>query len=135
MLALSFDLQRVLAFVRQHQPLAAVEGMQAIGLEKDGALRAGVVYEGFNGNNVWMHVAADQGSHWLTRSYLRACFVYPFDQLKVKWVRGYVEASNARSVRFCRHLGFVSEAVLSDAASDGGDVLIFAMRREWCRHV
>lgn len=132
---LVFDLEPVLAFMRQYQDLSYVEGMRVIGLERDGQLVAGVAYEGFNGRTVWMHVAAVPGARWMSRDYLRACFIYPFVQLGVDAVRGYVSASNKRALEFDKHLGFREEARLEGAAPDGGDVLILVMRREQCRHV
>ncbi|NVN99288.1 MAG: GNAT family N-acetyltransferase [Geobacteraceae bacterium] len=112
-----------------------VSGSQAIGLEKDGKLVAGVIYEGFNGFNVWMHVAAEPGRHWLTRDFLGAAFLYPFVQLNCNRVSGYVEAWNEDAKRFDEHLGFKQEAILKGAASDGGDVILYVMPREGCRYV
>lgn len=109
--------------------------MKGLGLEEDGELVAGVLYEGFNGQNVWMHVAAEPGGKWLTRAFLEICFDYPFNQMGVKRVSGYVEAKNSAARRFDEHLGFRQEAVLSGAASDGGDVILYAMRREDCRYL
>lgn len=126
---------RVFAFVRQFTPVNLVEGLQAIGLEKDGELVAGVLYEGFNGHNVWMHVGAMPGKRWMTKEYLKAAFLYPFVQLKCSRVSGYVEAWNMDARKFDEHLGFKKEAVLSGAASDGGDVILYVMRREDCRYV
>lgn len=131
---LVYELDPVLAFMREHQPLAACEGMQAIGFERDGHLVAGVAYEGFNGRNIWMHVAAEPGGKWLTRRYMHACFAYPFIQLGVDAVRGYVDESNERALKFDQHLGFKPEARLHGAARDGGDVLILVLRREECRY-
>ncbi len=126
---------RVYDFVKQYVPIPIVSGMKGLGLEKDGELIAGVVYEGFNGVNVWMHVAAEPGAKWLTRDYLRYCFHYPFVELGCKRVSGYVEDSNEFAKRFDEHLGFQREAVLKGAASDGGDVILYVMRREECRYV
>lgn len=126
------DAVRVLRFVQQHIPLAACAGMTAIGLERDGELVAGVIYEGFNGHNVWMHVAIPGR---ITPAYLRYCFHYPFIELDCKRVSGYVEASNTRARRFDEHLGFQQEATLRGAASDGGDVILYRMTREDCRYV
>jgi len=134
-MALTFDVPEVLAFVREYMPFQAVEGMQAIGLKKDEQLIAGVLYEGFNGHNVWMHVAAVPGKRWLNREFLRACFAYPFVQLGVQKVRGYVEASNDDARRFDEHLGFRVEAVLEGAARNGGNVLLYVMDRSECRYV
>jgi len=77
---------------------------QGIGLQRGGNLIAGVVYEDFNGANVFCHIAAE-GSHWLTRKYLWTIFDYPFNQLKVKRITVPVAASNGRSKAFCATLG------------------------------
>lgn len=127
------DTERVFAFVRSQMPLQRVEGMQAIGLERGGALVAGVVYEGYSGPNIWMHCAAEPGARWLNRDFLGVCFRYPFEQLRVERVSLYVEASNLVCRRFVEHLGFGEEATLCGAARDGGDVLIYVMWRRTCR--
>lgn len=127
------DLPRVLAFVRTQMPMAYVENMKSLGLERDGELVAGVLYEGYNGPNVWMHVAAVPGRRWMNRDYLWYCFHYPFNEMNVQRISGYVNASNEQARRFDEHLGFKVEATLSGAAPDGGDVLIYVMRREDCR--
>ena len=126
------DRTRVLAFVQKHIPLAFVSNMTAVGLERDGELIAGVIYEGFNGHNVWMHCAIPGR---LTREFLHYCFQYPFLELGCKRVSAYVEASNAKARRFDEHLGFKPEARLRGAASDGGDVILYVMTREGCRYV
>lgn len=104
-----------------------------IGWVRDGTLIAGVAYDRYNGASVCMHVAAD-GKHWLTRSYLRACFDYPFNRLNVKKVLGLVDASNAQARKFDEHLGFRLEARLQDAAP-GGDLMIYSMTRDQCRYL
>jgi len=130
-----FNPARVYDFVRQFIPVNMVSGMQGIGLGKDGELIAGVLYEGFNGHNVWMHVGAIPGKRWMTRAYLHAAFAYPFVQCGCSRVSGYVEANNAQARRFDEHLGFTQEAVLSGAASDGGDVILYVMRKARCRFI
>lgn len=127
---------QVFDFVRaQGLKIQLTAGMKGIGLEKDARLVAGVVYEGFTGHNIFMHVAAEPGGKWLTRGFLSAAFAYPFDQLGVDRVTGWVEASNERARRFDEHLGFTPEAVLKGAATDGGDVIIYTMWRKDCRYV
>jgi len=136
MTMLDVDLEQVFPFVQSLIPgLSRCEGMTAIGLRKNGQLQAGVLYEGFNGSNVWMHVAALPGANWLTRSYLHACFIYPFVQCGAGCVRVYVSASNTAARRFDEHLGFRAEARLAGAAADGGDVVIYAMSKKECRYV
>ena len=129
-----YDLDLVLPFAQSLIPgLARADGMRCIGLRKHGALVAATVYEGFNGRNMWMHVAAEPGARWLVRGYLLACFAYPFNVCGVDRVSGYVNDSNEAAKRFDEHLGFMPEARLRGAAADGGDVILYVMWRENCR--
>lgn len=133
---LEWDSETVLQFVRERIPgLPRCESMVGIGLRNDGRLVAGVVYEGINAHNAWMHVAAEPGSRWMTRSYLKVCFAYPFLVCGVRRVSGYVLASNHAARRFDEHLGFKPEATLEGAGTDGSDVIIYRMWREECRYV
>ena len=104
---------------------------QGIGWEKDGRLVAGVLYDNFNGRSVQMHVAAI-GHQWLVRKYLRTCFDYPFNQLKVLKVVGLVDSTNTDALRFDFHLGFKEEAVIKDAGKHG-DLHVLTMTRDQCR--
>jgi RimJ/RimL family protein N-acetyltransferase len=124
---------RVYDFVTRFMPMQPVGGMKGIGLEKDGELVAGVLYEGFNGRNVWMHVAAEPGRKWAVPEFIRYAFHYPFNELGVERVSGYVASGNKRAVKLDEHLGFQREAVLEGAAEDGSDVWIYVMRRHNCR--
>lgn len=61
--SLEYDLDAVLPFMQGLIPgLARSQDMRAIGLRRGGRLVAGVLYEGFNGRNLWMHVAAVPGA-------------------------------------------------------------------------
>ena len=133
--ALDYNFDRVHAFVSERTPINSVSGAQAIGLQKDGELIAGAVYEGFNGHNVWVHLAGTPGRRWMTRQFLYAGFAYPFIQLGCSRISGYVEAWNMDARRLDEHFGYKQEAVLHGAASDGGDVILYVMRREDCRYV
>ena len=124
---------RVFAFLSRFMPMQPVGGLKGLGLEQDGELVAGVLYEGFNGTNVWMHVAGAPGRRWMTRELLRYAFHYPFNEMGVARISGYVDAANADARRLNEHLGFQQEAVLQGAAADGGDVILYVMWREQCR--
>lgn len=130
---LCLDFDRVLCFVREHMRMPVSEGMRAIGLERDGALVAGVLFEGFNGQNIWMHVAAEPGGRWMSRRFLGACFRYPFVGLGARRASIHVAEGNAASHRLGLHLGFTEEARLKGAAHDGGDLLLMVMWRDQCR--
>jgi hypothetical protein len=132
--SLDFDIENVLPFVQSLIPgLAENNGMRAIGLRRDGVLVAGAVYEGFNGRNMWVHLAGLSGRCWLSRKFLQAGFHYPFITCGVDRLSGYVNASNADARRFDEHVGFQEEARLKGAAPDGGDVILYVMWRQDCR--
>lgn len=105
----------------------------AIGLERDGELIAGVMFDHFNGRCIAMHVAGE-GGHWLTRDYARACFGYAFHQLKVGKVIAMIDSTNHQSVRFNKHMGFRLEATVTGAGKKG-DLLIYSMTPEQCRWI
>src|SRR3546814_2405462 len=61
---------------------------EAIGLEQDGELVAGVIFDGYvAGARCCMHVAGE-GKRWLNREFLWLCFHYAFDQMGCKVVVG-----------------------------------------------
>lgn len=128
------DLHRVWSFVHERSGVPLSSAMKNLGLERDGELVCGVLYDGWNGVNMWMHVAIEPGS-MLTRQFVRYVFYYPFVEIGCKRLTGWVEASNAAAIRFDEHVGFKLETRLAGAASDGGDALIYAMRREECRYL
>lgn len=129
-----YDLVQVLPFAQSLIPgLARTDGMRCIGLRKHGCLVAAAVYEGFNGHNLWVHLAGLPDKRWMTRDFLRAGFAYPFDVCGVQRLSGYVDASNAQACRLNEHFGYQEEARLVGAAADGGDVILYVMRRENCR--
>lgn len=129
------DTFEVLKFMKTIMPLNAVEGMYGIGLKKDGEFIAGCMFEGINSHNAWVHLAAVPTKRWMTKQYLRECFGFAFDTLGIKRLRGYVNASNSAAIKLDEHFGYKREAVLEGAAPDGGDVILYVMRREDCRHV
>lgn len=124
--------ERVGSWVCERTGGRYVEG-STVGLEKNGKLVAGVLYDHFNKASIAMHVAGE-GKHWLNREYLWFCFWYPFEQLKVRKVIGFVPSVNADALRFDKHLGFVEEARLKDAHPDG-DLLLLTMTRKQCRYL
>lgn len=127
------DPGRVFAFVSSIMPLNAVVNMKGIGLERDGELVAGAIYEGINQHNAWVHLAGKPGRQWMTREFLRYGFYYPFVELGLSRLSGYVNESNLEARRLDEHLGYREEARLKGAAPDGGDVIIYVMWRDECR--
>lgn len=98
-------------------------------------LIAGVLYDGWNGSSINIHVAADTAyeKRWLNRAFLYAAFAFPFKQLGALRLNGIVAADNIQAQRFDEALGFVHEATLERAGPKGVDLFIYRMFREDCR--
>ena len=124
------DNKRVGSWVCERTGGYYIDGV-GIGLEENGELIAGVLYDMFNGKSIAMHVAA-VGSRWMTKEYLRYCFEYPFKQLGVKKILGLVDTENIDAQVFDEHLGFVVEATIKDAARRG-DLIVYSMTKDQCR--
>lgn len=105
----------------------------AIGLERDGSLVAGVMFDHYTGRSIAMHVAGE-GGHWMTRDYARACFGYAFNQLGVGKIIGLVDSTNQAARRYDEHLGFHLEATITGAGKVG-DLLIYSMTPQQCRWI
>ena len=105
----------------------------ALGLEEDGELIAGVVFNWYTGPSIAMHVAAEPGRRWLNRDFLHRCFAYPFLQLNCHRVTGLVRVDNLDAQRFDEHLGFVKEGVIRQGADDKTDFILYGMLKDECR--
>lgn len=105
----------------------------ALGLEEDGELIAGVVFNWYTGASISMHVAAEPGRRWLNRDFLYRCFAYPFLQLNCNRVTGLVKVDNLDAQRFDEHLGFVKEGVIRQGADDKTDLILYGMLKSECR--
>ena len=103
---------------------------QAIGYERNGVLAGGVVYTNASPTNVMLSTVLEAP---LTRRFLYAIFHYPFVQLRVRRVTALVEDWNERSIALIKHVGFVEEGRMRQAARDGGDVILFGLLRGDCR--
>lgn len=104
-------------------------GGPAIGLERDGKLEAGVLYEGFTGSSIQMHVAIDGR---MTPSFLWYSFYYPFNELKVKKIIGIVPAWKPDVLAFDKNIGFVEAFTIEDYYPLGA-AIILTMTPSQCR--
>jgi RimJ/RimL family protein N-acetyltransferase len=108
-------------------------GSVGIGLEEDGELIAGVVFNMFTGPSISMHVAAAPGKRWMTKDFLWRCFAYPFLQLNCNRVTGLTRVVNFEAQKFIEHLGFKREGLIRRACEDGTDMILYGMLKEECR--
>ncbi len=104
---------------------------EGIGLERNGEMVAGVVYEDWNGASFVCHIVV-QGL--MTPRYLAAIFHYPFVHCGASKIIAPVPQSNEESVKFVTKLGFRLEAQLLDAHPDGS-VLLYTMKPDQCRFI
>lgn len=102
---------------------------EAIGLERNGELVAGVIYERWNGKSVNVHLAIEGQP---TREFLWVIADYPFRQMKAHKLIAPVCSTNSRMVRLAHKLGFRKEAVIENA-HPMGDVILFTMIETNCR--
>lgn len=110
------------------------DGHRVIGLERDGNIQAACIYNCYSGADIAIHIAAVPGRRWLTRSYICACFAYPFLQLGVRRLTGYVPSKNTDALRLDLHLGFTQEGVMRHALWDD-DIIVLGMLKEECRFI
>lgn len=129
------DRERVMRFVADRTGEDRYEHCVAIGLEEDGNLIAGIVFQNHAGPNILMHVASDGSKRWMTPAYLCAAFRYPFEQLKVTRITGLVRADNHAAQKFDEHLGFKREGVMREAASDGTDMIVYGLLKRDCPYL
>lgn len=106
-----------------------------IGLEENGELIAGVVFDTYTHAGINMHIAAIPGKLWMTREYLYRCFAYPFVQLNCRRITGLVREDNEVSKKFVKHLGFEYEGLLREAYMDGTNVVVYGMLKNECRWI
>ncbi|AIO69307.1 GNAT family N-acetyltransferase [Burkholderia oklahomensis] len=123
----------VMRFVADRTGESRYDDYATIGLEKDGCIVAGVVYQGHNGPNVLMHFALDGSRHLITPAFVCAVFTYPFQVLCCNRVTGLVRVDNHDAQRLDEHLGFVREGVMRAGANDGTDFILYGMLRRECR--
>lgn len=105
-------------------------GGSCIGVEKNGNLVGGVIYDNYNGASVCMHVAGDN-KYWMTRTFLAYAFWYPFVQLKVNKVLAITGSKNP-ALSFHKNIGFIEECRITGAHQDGA-LVILTMSRHQCR--
>lgn len=124
------DKDRVGTFVAQEvKQTASWGGFNAIGVERDGELIAGIVVNNFNGANATVHIALTKT---LPRDFLHVCFEYLFVQCNLKRVTGLVPSSNQKALKFDKHIGFTEEFVMKDGHPDG-DMHVLVMFKDDCR--
>lgn len=132
---------KILRFERQDEAIAwakkviGIEGMTgdvaAISLLDDqGDFVAVTVFSAYTRTNIDMHIAADKGRNWVSRSFFHASFELPFKVLEVARVTGLIRASNKNAQAFAAKLGFKYEGTMRKSFPDGEDLVLYGLLRE-----
>lgn len=108
------------------------EKSQAIGLQRNGFIEAGVIYENWNGPSVVCHIAF---LGRLNVAFLAAVFKYPFVDLGVNKIVAPIDSNNVKALRVVSKLGFHEEARITGAAPNNGDIVFLTLAREECRYL
>lgn len=86
-----------------------------------------VLYSDYTEYSITMDICAPRA---LTRKLINLMFDYPFNQLKVKKLFGYIDARNIRSQRTFLRLGCRPIARIPDFFGEGIDRLVFEATKE-----
>lgn len=105
-----------------------------IGLEEDGVIKCGVVYDNYSGEDIHMSIAAETPK-WCNRGNLRMFFDYPFNQLGCARVTAMVAKGNKRARRMNEGLGFVHEGTHRKAYHGGQTAISYGMVKEECKWI
>jgi RimJ/RimL family protein N-acetyltransferase len=104
---------------------------RVIAREMDGGLAGGVIYSGYTGRSIGLHVAGFRDD-WINKEILWTTFDYPFVQLGCEVIFGQVPSDNLRALEFDLKLGFKIVARIEDVF-DGADLVVLKMRKSECR--
>ena len=95
---------------------------------------AAVVYNHHTSHNICMTYVGSPGTQWLTKGFLVAMWAYPFVQLKVNRVTGFIASKNTQSLSFAYRMGAKREGLMRQALPDD-DIVVVGMLEEECRWV
>lgn len=127
--------QELLPWAQERIGVTFRDDAKTIGLERDGEIRAAVIFDNFSETDLCMHIASDGTRAWMSKGLLLAAFAYPFVQLGKLRVTGLVPAHNADALAFDENLGFVREGYHPLAGPGGSDLISLGLLRSACRFI
>ena len=117
---------RVLHFVSAAIGVSFVPPFTCMGIERDGEIVAGAIFNVFEGADVHVSIAG----HGWTRGFCEAVGDYVFDQLRCE--RMTAKTEKIEIVRFAERLGGQVEGLLRNHFGPGRDAfLVGILRDEW----
>jgi RimJ/RimL family protein N-acetyltransferase len=102
----------------------------AIGLERDGRLVAGTIFELWNGRSIVCHIAWQK----VTPTYVAAVYDYAYNVANVDKIIGPISSNHTRALNLVAKMGFSEEARIKDGAPDG-DIVFMTQTPDRCRFI
>jgi len=99
----------------------------ALGLELNGNLVSGLVFNNYNGSSISAHIAVTHTTKLLPKLLDHGLVHYAFGQCGVKRITGQIDSGNERSLRLAYHVGFEFEARLRCAGHNGQDLVLLVL--------
>ena len=101
-------------------------GYYAMGAETNGELTAGLVFNDFTDSNAAVHMAISTPTKSM-RELLDHGFLYAFKTCGLRRLTAPIEASNTKSLKLVKHIGFVPEAIMAEAGTNGQDIHLLVL--------
>jgi len=99
----------------------------AIGLEREGQIVAGVIYESFMDTTITCHIAV---AGRMNKTFIAAIFNYPFIVCNVEKIVVPITEENNKSIKLVKNMGFTEEARI---ARSNGDMIFFTLLKDKCK--
>ncbi len=127
------DSERIGRWVIEKARGSWCENNKAIGIEKNGILKAAVMYDSYTGigGSISSSFRCDD-QKVITRLFYQIIFDYPFNVAEVRRITNLVNEHNIHSKEITERLGFKEETRLESYFPDG-DAIIYRMYRHECR--
>ena len=125
--------ERLLPWAQERIGVTFRPDATTIGLERDGEIRAVVVFDAFSETDAQMHIASDGTKAWMNKALLLSAFAYPFTQLGLLRLTGLVTADNQAALEFDQNIGFEKEGYHPKAGPGGKDLVSLGLLRDNCR--
>ena len=91
-------------------------------------------YTSFLGKTCQIHVV-NFNKKYTPRKLLWAAFDYPFNQAGVETLIGIVNSKNDLAMKYDQNLGFKEVYRFEGVHDEGGDVVVFEMKKQDCRFI
>ena len=91
-------------------------------------------FDGFVGKTCQIHVV-NRKKKYTPRALLKAVFEYPFEKIGIEILLGVVNSKNLEAMKYDQNLGFKEVNRFEGMHEDGGDIVLFAMKKEDCRFI